>query len=248
MDETPANGRRNHFTLHPDVQYLFIRDSMGDWTQEPDALRIFNLDSPSAPPPDDELLAKRAIRTIRNDIYEGWFYGRIFQNVHPDEMDEPRGAGPSGGLVSQLGSHGHFKLGDDDAIMFTAETGGAHYRNVVLHDMWLRSLDFRNYQSHLSDGQMAPDADGRFTYIISRRDPGIQNWLNPAGTHEVLVLYRWQGFSSDTLPRPPRIVTRRIKLSELADALPAGVKKVTPEQRRAQLAKRAAEFDLRFAV
>ncbi|MBG6120094.1 MULTISPECIES: hypothetical protein [unclassified Sphingobium] len=248
LDGDPANGRTNHFTLHRDVKYLFIRDSLGDWRQEPDALRIHKLDGPTHPALDDEELARRAIHNIIYDVYQAWYYSQIFTNVDPDEMDEPRGAGPSGGLVSQLGSHGHFKLNDDDAILITAEGGGANYRNVVLHDMWLRSLDFRNYQSHLNNVQTAPDADGRFTYVISIKDPGIQNWLDPAGTHEVLVLYRWQGLPNGSATKPPAISTRRVKLSELAAALPPGVKKVTPEERRALQARRVAEFDRRFAV
>jgi len=246
IDETPANGRPNHLQLKPGALYLFIRDSLADWsTEAPDALRVRRLNPPSRPPMSDDELAARAIQNIVSDVYYAYYAERLFLNAPPQAMTAPRFAGSAGGLVTQVGSLGNFSLAEDDAIVITTNAAGASYRNIVLHDMWLRSLDYRDHQNSLNSGQMAADADGRFTCVIALRDPGVHNWLDASGLHELLVLHRWQGLPSVPGDRPT-IETRKVKLSALGSALPRGVRMVTPAERARQLAVRRAGYDRRF--
>lgn len=246
LDSTPANGRRNHMTIPPGTLYLFIRDSMGDWeTQQPDALRVYRRNPPTRAPLTEDELAATAIRNITSDVFYAYYAGRLFFNG-PQMMTPPEGAGSVGGLVTQQGSLGHFTIADDKAVIITANEAGATYRNVVLHDLWLRSLENRDHQTSLTNAQMKADADGRVTHVISNTDPGVHNWLNPTGLHDVLVLYRWQGFPDPSAPAPT-IESRKVKLAELDAALPAGVARVTPEERKAQIARRQAAYDRRLA-
>lgn len=246
LDGEPAAGRRNHLMIPEGALYLFVRDSLGDWGREtPDALHIRRLDLPAKAPLDDDALAATAIRNIRNDIFYAYYAQRLFFNG-PQIMTPPEGAGSVGGLVTQQGSLGHFTLADDEAVILTATDGSAAYRNVVLHDLWLRSLPNRDRQISLNNAQMATDADGRVTSVIALHDPGIHNWLDPTGLGDVLVLYRWQGLPDPAALRPT-IVSRKVKLAELDDVLPPGVVRITPAERIEQLARRRAAFDRRFA-
>jgi len=247
LDRTPADGRRNHLTIPEGAIYLFIRDSMGDWeTQQPDALRVRRLDPPTRGPLSEDELAATAIRNILSDIFYAYYAQRLFFNG-PQMMTVPERAGSVGGLVTQQGSLGHFTLSDDEAVIITANAAGATYRDIVLHDLWLRSLPNRDNQISLTNAQMAPDADGRFTYVIAIKDPGVHNWLDTCGLHDVLVLHRWQGFPNPDAGQPT-IESRKMSLAELEGALPAGVVRVTPEERRQQIARRQAAYDRRFAV
>jgi len=247
LDARPAEGRRNHLTVPEGALYLFIRDSMGDWErQAPDALHIRRLDPPSRAPLKDEELADAAIRNILSDVYYAYYASRLFFNG-PQMMTPPEGAGSVGGLVTQQGSLGHFTLGEDEAVIITATGAGAAYRDIVLHDLWLRSLPNRDRQISLTNAQMAADADGRFTYVIARRDPGVHNWLDMCGLQDVLVLHRWQGLP-DGGEEHPLIESRKVGLADLPDALPAGVVRITPEGRARQIARRQAGYDRRFAV
>ncbi|SCW61154.1 hypothetical protein SAMN02927924_01643 [Sphingobium faniae] len=247
LDGTPADGRPNHLQIPEGTLYLFIRDSMGDWErQQPDALRVRRLDPPARGPLSEDELAATAIRNILSDVFYAYYAQRLFFNG-PQIMTPPEGAGSVGGLVTQQGSLGHFTLQDDDAVIITANSAGATYRDIVLHDLWLRSLPNRDNQMSLTNAQMAPDADGRFTYVLSIGDPGVHNWLDPRGLHDVLILHRWQGFPDSKAP-PPAIESRRVSLADLDAALPPGVARVTPDERRAQIARRQAAYDRRFAV
>lgn len=247
LDSTPANGRRNHVTIPAGTLYLFIRDSMGDWErQAPDALRIHRLNPPTRPPMTEDELAATAIRNIVSDVFYAYYASRLFFNS-PQAMGRPEGAGPVGGLVTQQSSIGHFTIADDEAVIVTANTGGATYRNFILYDLWLRSLENRDHQISLTNAQMKPDADGRYTFVISIADPGVHNWLDTTGLHDVLPHHRWQGFP-DPKAMAPAIESRKVKLADLDKALPAGVAKVTPQERKEQLRRRQAGYDRRFAV
>lgn len=247
LDGTPAGDRRNHMTIPPGTLYLFVRDSMGDWeTQQPDTLRVHRRNPPARGPLTDDELAATAIRNILSDVFYAYYAGRLFFNG-PQMMTPPEGAGSVGGLVTQQGSLGHFTIADDEAVIITANEAGATYRNIVLHDLWLRSLENRDHQVSLNNAQMRADADGGFTYVIANSDPGVHNWLDATGLHDVLVLHRWQGFPDPNAPQPA-IESRKVRLADLDAALGRGVARVTPEERKSQIARRQAAYDRRFAV
>jgi hypothetical protein len=72
----------------------------------------------------------------------------------------------------------------------------------------------------------------------------VANWLDTTGLHDGFAIVRWQaipqGMSSEGLMRGFRVV----KLADVANL--KGVARVTPQQRRAQLAKRATDWAKRL--
>jgi hypothetical protein len=245
LDNTPG-PKPNHVQILPGAKFLFIRDSMGDWAkQAPDALRVRRLNPPARPPLSEDELAKAAIHNIQNDVFYAYYASRLFFNS-PQTMSQPEGAGPAGGLVTQTVSLGQLVFKDDEAVVITVSPADAAYRNIVLHDCWLNSLEYRDHLSSFTNAQMRPDADGRYTFVISIKDPGIYNWLDTTGLHEVLVANRWQGLPAQGSHNPPKIESRIVKFSALASALPPGVRTITADERKTQIAERQASYDRRF--
>lgn len=240
-------GRANHIQSKPDSRYLFIRESLGNWTEKPAVMRIRRLDPPRMPPLSEDELAQRAARYVLDDIPEAYWWLAVMGNRPRNLLSEPFNTGGIGGLVSQSISLGSLKIDDDEAIIVTVEGGGAAFRNIVLHDYWFNALDYAQNTSSLNSGQSAPDADGRFTYVVSAKDPGVQNWLDTQGLRELLIVHRWQGLPRDGSMKAPTISTRHVKFSELEASLPPGVKRASPAQRAAQLKARAADYAQRFA-
>jgi hypothetical protein len=94
---------------------------------------------------------------------------------------------------------------------------------------------------------MVADTDGRYSFVIAHEDPGVHNWLDTGGLHELFALHRWQGLPRDAA-EPPQISSRVVPLKDLESALPRCVRTVTRSERADQLARRHREFLRRFEV
>jgi len=164
LDESPANGRRNHIQLTPYARYLFNRDTMGDWMQTPHALRVERLNPPSRGPLTMDELADRASRVMHDGVAAMVYWERITLNEPMGTYRQPQLTGPSGGLLTQMSASGWVRLADDEAFLATCDPVEASYFSHVLYDLWGRSLEYRDHFTSLNNAQMAPDADGRFTF------------------------------------------------------------------------------------
>ena len=242
-----ANGDPNHVQTTPGVRWAFIRECRSDWRQVPSALRVHRFDPPHADPWTEQQIAQRAASLMVEDVGPMYWFMRIFAAMEPNTVSEVFNTGAVSGLVSQAILFARLRIEADDAFVFTIGPGGAPYRNIVLHDFWFRTIDYWKRQSSLNNGQSAPNPDGTITYVVSQEDPGVANWLDPGGLHELLVVNRWQGMPAEPGPEgPPSASGRLVKLADLESALPADIPLIDPDQRRAALDDRLETFLLRF--
>ena len=168
---------------------------------------------------------------------------RTFYVLEDNKVTEPFGTGGIGGLVTQKISFIHLKLEDDEAYVATFGAADAPYRNIVLHDFWFRTIDYWKKQTSMNISQGISNADGSTTYVISKTDTDIHNWLDTAGFKEFLVVHRWQGLKNEAKPWAEGKV---VKLTDLEDHLPEGIKRVTAEEREQQIAERLESSKTRF--
>ena len=93
-----------------------------------------------------------------------------------------------------------------------------------------------NYTDHvtsLNHRQIRPDSDGRFRLVVAHADPGVANWIDTEGQRTGLITHRWIG-----VEERPEIDTRKIRIDELDEALPADTAPFTPAERRQQIGVR----------
>jgi hypothetical protein len=192
-------------------------------------------------------MAKFAAQHFVDDVYLLYWFTRLNYGFPPDAMNPPRGSGGVGGLRSQSGSQGLIRLKDDEAMVVTATEAGAAFRDFVLHDVWYLTIEYWDRQTSLTAGQMAADEDGRYTFVIAHEDPGVHNWLDTGGLHEIFALHRWQGLPREESSPLPQITSRVVPLKDVAKTMPQGVRTVTGAERVEQLARRRREFLARFA-
>jgi hypothetical protein len=247
IDATPAEGRANHLQTRPGADHLLIRDALGDWlTQSPNALQVLRLDAPDRAPLSEEELAQRASRTALEGVYYAYYCTQSGSGTAPNELREPVSSAASGGMATQWGTKSNICLTDDQALIITANSAGALFRNAVLCDLCYLSLNHWSRSGSLNMRQMAADDDGRFTYVIAHQDPGVHNWLDTGGLQRTIFGQRWQSFPRGAIVETPTISARTVQFSELSRTLPAGVRRVDAAARREQLARREAGFKRRF--
>jgi hypothetical protein len=192
-------------------------------------------------------MAQRAVKTSMEGVYYQYFmsqYGRL-----PNTLGKPMSSGLFGGMPTQYSARALLEIEPDEAFVVTANRAGANFRNVQLWDAFFITVDYWSRMGSLNMKQMAPDEDGRFTYVVSHQDPGVHNWLDTNGWRRLSFGQRWQSFDTRTEGAPVEIPTmegRLVKLKDLESALPRGVRRIGAAGRKEQLAERLAGFNTRF--
>jgi hypothetical protein len=249
LDPSPSNGRRNHVQVKPGANLLFVRDSLSDWLREtPLYLSAKRLSGPPVKPPrsEDALIrtaAENVERSVRFwlDLPSHYYYGGETNRLLVVEN-------PAFAKGGQFTGNGHFKLKRDEAYVLTLEPLGASYLSLQLADLYGASLEYANHTSSLSRSQITPNADGTITYVLSVKDPGVYNWLDPNGLDAGLFMFRYQGYDPDKVtPKTAIRLEKVVTLSQLDTVLPKDTRRVTAQERRQQLAERLAAFGRRFS-
>jgi hypothetical protein len=247
VDDSPPEGRPNHIQTRAGADHLMIRDALGDWiAQTPNDLRVVRLDAPQTATPTDEALAARAARNLLEGLYYTYYCMMSGSGQPPNELRPPQSAGAFGGMATQWGTKGNLVLEDDEAFVVTTNAAGARFRNVTLTSLFHLSIDYGSQTSSLNMDQMAADADGRFTYVVAHRDPGVHNWLDTGGLRRTIFGHRWQAFPRGVAHETPTLAARTVRLADLEAALPSGVARIDAAGRRTQLADRARGVRQRF--
>jgi hypothetical protein len=151
-------------------------------------------------------------------------------------------------LSTQLQSAGYFDLADDEALVVTINPGDAGYFVVPVTNDWTITDNYWDQQTSLnnSPSQTRRNSDGTYTIVISKNDPGVDNWVSTGGLNQGTASIRFQDLGATA----PTVSSKVVKISELHDqgVLPADTVFVTPAQRDAQIADRQSGFFSRFAT
>lgn len=240
MDGEPANGRPNHLQLPPGTIALLVRDTIADWnSQEPTALTIKGLDK-AEPLPQDELISHAASQLVQSARVSLKFFEGIWKR-EVNKMDT---------YVRDLGwgivGLNRFSLADDEALVVTIDTVSARYFGFQVEDLWMRSGEYTQHQSSLNNTQAKANADGTFSFVVSKQDPGYYNWIDTVGMNDGYIVGRWELLTEKTTGENAVRDVRKVKLAELASAMPPEAEKVSAEQRKTMLEARAASYGLRL--
>ena len=251
LSAAPAEG--DWLKLEPDAYIVVIRRLASDWEKTDEGLwEVLNLTtlgkgSPRPTPEsvarslDDAVTQARALRELLTLSHRITF--QLAQS--PNEVSQPARTDPNLPMADpfQAASRGYFKLKEDEALLVEAPAADCRYTNIQLANPWMESLDYASHQASLNHRTAHVNADGRVRYVISVRDPGVQNWLDTAGWDEGSLCARWT-FCTEY---PTGISARLVRLSELDRHLPADTLRVDAAQRERQVAARQAAISRRYA-
>lgn len=249
VDSDPKADRANHVRSSPEAVEFYIRDVLADWeTERPSELSIERLSGPPATRARsfDEKVATAEKMLIKNiDNTMRWNAQALDRPANIFDFTIDRDS--DGALRNQLYIMGHFKLADDEALLIEVGLGGAGYFLAPITNIWGTTNDIVHRTSSLNLIQSVKTSTDRLTYIVSRRDPGVWNWLDPCDMPEGLLTLRWAEFANGRPDAGFGAVSRVVAFADLDAALPAGTRRVSLAERQQQQADRARTYLWRIA-
>src|SRR5271168_2612526 len=138
---------------------------------------------------------------------------------------------------------GRWELNPDEALIVEVEPPEGIYWSYSIGNPWWETIHYGRHQSSLNAHQAAVDSDGLVRVVLCGRDPGVANWLDTAGHSNGPVILRCVRTTTAPTPR-----ARLVAFDEVASALPAQTKRVTPDERAVVLEQRRRAVQERFAL
>ena len=182
VDSDPADGRPNHIRSAPEAHEFYIRDVMLDWAKdEPNELSIERLGDPPSTPPlsEDEQAELTASFMLRFAEFTQKITGGMWR-APTNHFALAYSADKGGALRKQVYIGGNFQLAEDQAMVIDVSDGGAAYFVVPTGNIWGTTLDLVNHTSSLNKAQSVPNADGTYTFVLSRRTRACTTGSTPA--------------------------------------------------------------------
>jgi hypothetical protein len=190
LGATPQKG--NWVRLAPTAAWIYVRQYYYDWeTEVPADLVIERVDATYPPEPiSAEELRARVDRII------GWiptWYRHLASRV-AGYYDSPRDSlaffMSSAGMDELHYGKGSFDLAAEEALIMEFRPPECRYWGFqLMNDFW-ETLPFDLHMSSLNGHQGRLDPDGVFRAVISLKDPGVPNWLDPVGNSKGLICAR----------------------------------------------------------
>jgi hypothetical protein len=235
--ERPHGHTGNWLQIKPKASMLMVRQRSYDWTGEVDPqMSIENLDPvPPKPRLTPAQILERIDHMARMPVRATKLFYWMQNQIRETAGINVFAPAPIGGALSkQIYVPAVFEFAPDEALIVETELPQKlHYWNFQLNDPYFNAVEYV-YRLSSTNGHFAKlSSDGKFRAVISLDDPGVPNWLDPAGFTEGTIYGRW--YDADSCPTP---TLKRIKLSELRGHLPADTPVVTAEERAAELAAR----------
>lgn len=248
VDSDPKGDRPNHVRSAPEALEFYIRDVLLDWEKdECNELTIERLGAPPTTPPRTE--SEQAEHTARYmqrfaDFTQKIARGMMFPK--PNQFALAYSSDKGGALRKQVYVGGNFKLADDEAMVIDVSDGGAAYFVVPIGNIWGTTLDIARRTSSLNKAQSARNADGTYSYVLSRRDPGVHNWIDPCDLGEGILTLRMAEFPGQRPTDDLSAKSRVVPFARLREELPAETTWVTAAERAEQIARRTAAYKRRL--
>ena len=223
---------------------ILIRESFMDWNTEVGTtwyLERTDTRGMPSPLPDRDLVNDQYERASQYLVDSARTWVELVAGL--------RGRLPEGGLTppresklpGQYTSSGLFPIRPDRVFIITLKKAPARYQAVQVGDLWFNGLDFCHRQTSLTLSQARQSSDGLYRLVLSARDPGVANWLDPAGATTAFMYVRWQGLRQPcTLDASDTPQVCDVPFDQILEHLPDDESNFSAEERVEQLASRQA--------
>lgn len=237
----------NHLQSKGNVVQLFVRHNLGDWsTETPDELKVEIVDKPKH---FKHYTKKDTIAGAKENLKQStFFYGfgaldfKTYSNP-VNQIKSPEQSQLLGTLTSQAQSFAPYDLDDDEALVITLTKGKSDYFVVPVYTDGLITTDPAKRQVSLNNKQSFRNDNGSYTYVVTKNDPSVHNWLDTSGRKTGTLMIRWQGLeTSGDGAKGIHVHSQVVKTDNLRKVLPKETKYLSAAQRKKQLQDRASNY------
>ena len=237
--ERPAGDDGDWWPLNPEAGKLLMRKCACDWNTEVDAQVAINRLDDGGEDMTPAEIARRFSELgdwIKGMIDFDMELVRYYREHHGiNVLLRSQWIQQGGGLATKQAYYdGIHEIGDDEALVVEFPVPAeCHYWQILVADDRFSTVDWVNRQSSLNDVQARIDPDGWFRGVVSKKDPGVHNWLDKADWPWGILQARF--YRADEYPEA---TVTKVPVAEVREHLPAGTPVLTPQERVAQLRHR----------
>jgi Protein of unknown function (DUF1214) len=235
--DRPRGHKGNWLKIEPGAHVLMTRYRSYDWEHEIDP--VMSIECLDPVPLKPRLTLEQIVERLDHMAHMParalkLFYGMqnaVKQRVGVNVFEPVR---YGGALSRQVYLPAVFEFEDDEALILETDLPRTRrYWNFQLNDPYFNAVEYV-YRLSSTNGHFAKiSSDGRFHAVICLTDPGVPNWLDPAGFTQGTIYGRW--YDCDSSPTP---TLKRVKLSQIRAHLPQDTPFVTTQERAAELRRR----------
>ena len=236
LNADPNGAVEYDFTTEENARFLQIRQYFADWNAErPARLILERIDAPTPRATATHESVQAQLRLLTEWIEKGgtlWnalserFLSMPPNSLHVHEASESR----HGALAGQIYAMGHFACQPDEALIIELDAPDCLHWNLSIANRYWETIEYSTRQSSLNHHQAVAHDPKKYLFVVSHQDPGLANWIDPAGTTQGTLAIRCYRAESN-----PEIRLRLVPSSQLAAELPAGLPSADPNQRQSAL-------------
>jgi hypothetical protein len=236
--ERPDGYQGDFYQLDSRARTIGVREASYDWLNEVDStIAIERLDGSATYRrwPIEEIAHRLERLAGFHERYANIFVHFVKTlSQHPVNTVVFNQWADIGGLANQNYYEGLFEFAPGECLLIETDVPEqVRYWSVLLADQLFNTIDWEKCQSSLNGHQATLDNDGRFRAVIAVEDPGVPNWLDPAGRFKGVIQGRWYEASSAPVPR-----VSRIPLADLRGHLPEDTPIIDEAERKHRLLER----------
>ncbi len=156
---------------------------------------------PAAPMDDAAVAAgiRRVINFVRGatidfpdlppEVMPAWVSREVNRFSGPEDGESNTGIGYSAKDIDYRQTL--YELDADQALVMRGRFPRCRFANVVLWNHRLQTAPYRYRRVSLNRRQVRYEKDGSFEIVVAHRDPGVPNWIDPAGLRTGMIFWRF---------------------------------------------------------
>ena len=248
VNSSESRDIKNHIQTSLGSKEFYIRDTIIDWENDrPNILEIENISKDKL---NNKFDRKQQIKIVK-EYMKKWATNTTRWNQQAlskpeNEFSFKIDRDTDGALRNQVYLLGHFNLpSEDHCLHLEIFLDGAKYFIAPITNIWGTTNEIMFKNGSLNNHQSKINESGTYSYILSQKDPGVHNWLDPSGLSEGILTLRWSGFPNEVVGKNLYVKSQLLSIEDAKKNI-SEEQYISTRERKEQLKVRAESYTWRI--